>query len=406
MTLRSKLCSLWLLSAAASTVSLSAQSAGEVPLNNGEPVAITLNSGERLLGRAMTRGEGQLVVESSRMGDVTVNWSDVASVSGRDAKIMSEAEMSKIFGRSSTGGAPGAAAAPTEDSQGFPVEPLGEEPEDINSHLLFLRQSSVLLKPGQFDVEFGVSYRRDERRDYIPELQEDGTFTTQDAVRRELETRLSVRVGVADRVEAFASVPLLYASEEEFIEGGASRDNDEFGIGDTVFGLKTLLLREKEGRPEIIFTVAGIAPTGEDPYSNDPNAIALGTGHWGLSGGFTFIKSYDPIILFASIDYTYRFPEDELNARIEPGHEIGYNFGVGFAVNEAVTISGQIQGAYRTEAKVDGDRLEDSSSEPMSIRLGLTYSLAVGRYFDSFVAFGISEDAADSIIGASLTQRF
>lgn len=386
-----------------------------VALNYGRPMSVTLANGERLVGTATTLGEGKLVVNSPRFGSVTVDWADVAQVSGREPTMLTEADMAKIFGGSTaTGSGSGSTvtgestttAAVESTTTGLPTQPLGQEPEEADSRLLFLRQSSVLLRPGQFDVEIGLSYRRDEKQSFIAELNEDNTFVANDELRREFESRVSVRLGLMDRVEAFASLPLLYASEEEVRQGGTKSDNDEFGIGDTVFGLKAMLLREKEGRPEVILNLTGLAPTGDDPYSGGENVVALGDGHWGVGAGLTLIKSYDPVILFAGLDYLYRFSRNAFNTRIEPGHQIGYNFGMGFAVNEAVTLSAQLQGNFRSKTEVGGVELEDSELEPISIRFGLTYSLAAGRYLDSFVSFGVSDDAASSVFGASVTQRF
>jgi hypothetical protein len=370
----------------------------EAYLNNRRPLSVTLTSGERLFGRVSTVGEGRLMIHSARAGKVGVDWKDVAQISGKDPHLLSGEDMAKVRGRDTRTGVAGGSSSPPA--------PIGEEDQDEISHLLFLRQSSVLLKPGQFDVELGVQYRRNQKFLYVPAITEEGTLAARDSVRRELETRLAFRAAVANGVEVFASVPMVYTSEEEFRETGEVSDSDDFGIGDTAFGVKAQLIRESERMPEVVLAVTGIAPTGEDLYTGQRNAITLGGGFWAVAAGLTFIKSYDPVILFAGVDYIHRFDRTSSGREISPAQEIAYGFGLGFAVNDSITLSGQLQGGYVGDSEVDGAEIEGSSSEPMSVRLGLTCTLGARRYIDSFVSFGVTEDAPDSVIGASVTQRF
>ena len=365
-------------------------------LNHRRPLSITLTSGERLFGQVSSQGEGRLLVHSARAGKVSVDWTDVAQISGKDPRTLSNDDLTKVRGRNSkpdTG-------AETIDA------PIGEKDKDEDAHLLFLRQSSVLLKPGHFDVELNAVYRRNEKVRYVPGLQEDGSFASREAIRRELETRLALRAAIMNRVEAFISVPFLYTSEEELVETGQVVDKDDVGIGDIIFGLKTQVLQERQDRPEVIFAVTGIAPTGADLFAGDRDAITLGGGCWAVAAGVTLIKSFDPVVLFAGVDYIHRFPKTSFDREIAPGHEIAYGFGLGFAVNDAITLSSQIQGAYLGDTEVDGRISEGSSAEPLSVRMGLTWSFGSRRYMESFFTFGLSNDAPDSVMGASVTQRF
>lgn len=363
-------------------------------LNNRRPLSVTLTNGERLFGRVSALGEQRLVIHSARAGKVTVEWKDIALISGKDPRMLSEDDMAKVRGRDT--------GSVTSDPSSTPI---GEPDEDELSHLLFLRQSSVLLKPGQVDAELGMQYRRNESLRYVPALNEDGTLVARNSVRREFETRLALRAAIAGGVEVFASVPMLYTSEEEIRETG-EEDGDDFGIGDTVFGVKAQLVRETETVPEIVLAVTGVAPTGKDLFEGQRNAITLGGGFWAVAAGLTFIKSYDPVVLFAGADYVHRFDRTSFGREVSPGAEVAYGFGLGFAVNDSITLSGQLQGAYVGDSEVDGTEASGSSAEPMSVRLGLTCTLGARRYLDSFVSFGLTEDAADSVVGASVTQRF
>jgi hypothetical protein len=86
------------------------------------------------------------------------------------------------------------------------------------------------------------------------------------------------------------------------------------------------------------------------------------------------IHTYDPVVLFYGGGYRHRFNDSSIGFDINPGEQILYQGGLGFAVSDRITLSGSLQGAYVSENRVDGLRVQGSILEPMLLRFAVTVS--------------------------------
>jgi len=274
-------------------------------------------------------------------------------------------------------------------------KPIGQKPEDQEDvRKLFLRQSSVLLKPGEAEAEVDFTYKR----------KLDEVFGLMRYTVREFLIPLSLRCGLFERAEAFVSVPLEYAQKEVNYLGEVDR-RDHTGIGDTSAGLKYLLFRETNRRPDIIVSLGFIAPSGPGPYK-DANDVPIGSGHWAITPGIQFVKTYDPVVLFGGIDYTHQFARHGFGQEVQPGETISYNFGMGFAINQDVSVSTQLLGSFQSETRLHGKNVPGSSREPVAVRLALTNRWNKDLYVEPSVTFGIDTDHPDFALGIGLVYRF
>jgi hypothetical protein len=275
-------------------------------------------------------------------------------------------------------------------------KPIGQKPEDeTDIRKIFLRQTSVLLRPGQIEIEAAPNYTRNQS--VSPLL---------NAKLRQFRMPFAARIGLFNRAEMHVTVPAVYVYQEfAFADNAVSRR--EFGIGDVSAGLNYEIARETDRWPDIIAFVDVGAPTGSKP---NEEGLSLGSGHWEASFGAQFIKTVDPVALFGGVYYAHQFESryfvnDAVQA-VNPGEIAGYNFGFGFAVNENVSLSAQILGSYQSNAKADRATVFGSSSEPVSLRSALTYRCSKGTYIEPSVVIGLDDETSDFILGISLTHRF
>ena len=275
-------------------------------------------------------------------------------------------------------------------------KPIGQKPEDeVDIRKIFLRQSTVLLRPGQLEVEASISY-----------LNNQAVSPILNARFRQLDIPLSARIGLFDRAEGYLTVPVAYAHRTmSFAGSGVS--HQESGIGDISAGINYEIMRETAKWPDIIASARVAVPTGSKP---NELGLSLGSGHWASSFGVQFIKTVDPVALFWGLNYTHQFEaryffNDDYHS-VNSGEIVGYNFGFGFAANENVSLSAQIIGSYQSSAKADGVNAFGSSSEPVSFRSALTYRYSKNTYIEPSVAIGLDDDTADFALGISLTRRF
>jgi hypothetical protein len=303
------------------------------------------------------------------------------------------------------------------------AEKLGKKPEDRS--LDFLRTETVLLKPGKYQFDIGVSYSIQERnfpilfRTIDPTNPVDDThvLTTDghtlsfsaDGARfksRELEMPLQLRYGLFKRVQVFIAAPVGWSNTEVDLTGRDEFKNDG-GIGDISFGATAQLQDGQADCPYVIGSFVATAPTGGDPFTDaalfSPSAPALGNGFWKLGGNLLFIQPMDPVTFFYGTGIRGSFEHEYIGANFEPGLEYTYTFGFGFAINEKVTISSQLFGEYQSRLQVNGQGLEGSSQEPISLQLAATIARPCDRLVEPFVQFGLTDDAVAANIGITWT---
>lgn len=297
--------------------------------------------------------------------------------------------------------------APTTDGTGAVPEDqrFGEEPEQ-SVRTQFLSQQAVLLKPGQWQFDYGVSYAWQDRMDPFPVLvgPAPGIVAVDRQRRRLFVVPFAFRYGVTDHVQAFINVPVGWANGE-LVNPVRDTFETQIGISDISAGFNVLLVEGQCGHPDVVGTFGAVAPTGDDSFASiNPAAANLGNGFWNLVTQLTFIYQIDPAVLFWGFGYNYRVADDKGTLHVEPGGQVNYEFGVGYALNDRVSVSTKFFGSYVAETQINGLGIPGSTFEPMSIQLETTVLAHENLIIEPFFRFGINEDASDANIGVVFTR--
>ena len=359
-------------------------------------MVVELITGERVIGRIESDGEKTITVHSSTLGDRVLSLTTVASIEAYlpDQNNLS-AELQDIRGKG-----PETSAASEKTSEESPEtgqpKPIGSKPEDEEDiRKIFLRQTTVLLRPGVKEFEVDLTY-----------LSNQFSAAIYNARFRQVQVPLAFRIGIVDGLEGSVAMPLIY-SKQEISFAQESTTQDTTGIGDTLFGVNYEILKETARWPDITTVLRVRAPTGDVPNEED---LSTGSGNWAGSFGFQFTKTTDPIVLFWGLLYTHAWSTsyffNDAVYDVQPGDEIDYNFGFGFAVNEDVSLSAEVLGGYQWETELNGQKASGTSTEPVSLRGALTYRLSRNSYLEPFLRMGLNNEAPDFIIGVATTHRF
>jgi len=285
------------------------------------------------------------------------------------------------------------AALGSEASSEEALESLGpEDEEDLRT--VFLRDASVILPPGTWDFEVGLEYRRAKTDEFLS----DSDLT------RQIRLPLTARFGIRKGLEGLVSIPLIY-SYREVSEDSTVNSDDDTGLGDVSTGVSFQIMQEKSSWPELLGTIQVRAPSGEDPYRSDGNQPTLGSGHWALAASLQWVRSVDPLVLFGGIGYVHQFSRNASGRKYAPGPGLQYSMGLGFSVNDDVSLSGRFAGLLQGNWEVDGEKVEGSSYEPMTLRVAATMRCRRKTYLEPAVTFGLNDDAPDVFIGADLIMR-
>jgi hypothetical protein len=395
-------------------------------LDTDNTMVVELLSGERIIGRIGSGEAKKIIIHSSVLGDRELSLSMIASieVSVPHKNVNEKALQGDIQNAVEVAGTTlsqfnneknnlsiqlqdlrgkGADSLKAQDettknstgasNQTISIGAKPEDEEDIRR--IFLRQSSVLLKSGEKEVELDFNYLGNQLSSSI-----------YNAKFRQFQLPIALRIGIFDRGEGFVSFPVIRAKQEiSFADNSITQKTS--GIGDALIGINYEIFRETTDWPDVVTSLSIRAPTGRVPGEQ---GLSTGSGHWTGSFGAQFIKTADPVVLFWGIRYAHEFPSRHfLNDGVydvRPGETIDYNFGFGFAVNDKVSLSTQTSGSYQWETKADGKKISGSSAEPVSLRSALTYRVSKKTYIEPSLTIGLTNETPDFVIGIATTHRF
>jgi hypothetical protein len=263
----------------------------------------------------------------------------------------------------------------------------------------FLRTVTPLLQPGKWQFDYGVAYSINEVE--VPNLF--GPFLTEENYQiRSLNSIIGFRYGISDRLQWFGNTTVGWQSTE--VTNGFNRLRDDTGgLGDIVTGFNYLLRRESECSPAIITSFDMTAPTGNPRNPLTLSDSGTGLGAWSFSSDLLMIKSIDPLVTFWGLGYRTFLEDNYVGNDVRIGDSIQYTFGMGFGVNEKVTLSSVLIGAYVLDTKVNSTRISGSAGDIISLRFAATI-LKECKIVEPFITFGLTERATDTSLGIVWTR--
>jgi hypothetical protein len=187
-------------------------------------------------------------------------------------------------------------------------------------------------------------------------------------------TLLNARIGFRNETEIFVGASYFNQDSETFFANQKIASAGISDFGGVAFGVRHAFRREGPGRADVIGTLGTRIPTDDGPYA--------------LSGGLAFVKSLDPVVLFANMSYTHVFTEDYSDVmRLEPEDRADLAFGYALALNDTLALSMAISGTFTASERFDDVVLRQRDS--YALRLGLTSWLARGVYIEPSVSFSL-----------------
>jgi excisionase family DNA binding protein len=280
--------------------------------------------------------------------------------------------------------APGASEPPAASAE----MPIGEAPTEQTADDVFLRGQKVLLGRGEVAVDIGQFYSRGDNMQLAAVGDAVGLATIRQAA---FTTLFSARVGILDETEAFFSAIFRSQNSDVLIGNNKVAEDHLSEFGDIRLGLRHTLLTEGPGRPNVIATISGHIPTGHTSYA--------------VAGGLSLVKSYDPVVLFATANYRHTFSRDFADVtRLEPENRFDVTLGYALALNDTLTISTSVSALFSGETTFTNATL--LRQDIYSLQLGLTSWLARGFYIEPTVSFGLSGPGNSVAFGVTLPYTF
>jgi hypothetical protein len=264
----------------------------------------------------------------------------------------------------------------------------------------FLRAQKLLFKPGEVQLEYGAFYAHEAETSPVSPIAP--VF-----ISRFASANFLMRYGLAEDLEFNFGVPFVYTERERdtrpLLLGTSTPFSREAGVGlgDINWAFRYAALHEDRGLPEVTLNVHAKADTGDEDRG-------LGTGHWNVGSGVSLVKTIDPVVFFGSLGYTWTLERGDvdlgrsISGDVDPGDEIPYSIGMGFSLNDRVSLSMVMAGAAIRRAEVNGNGISGSGLDINSLQFTTTVQLAKRVYVEPFVGFGLTDEAADFLVGINV----
>lgn len=341
-----------------------------------------------------------------------------------------------------------------------PAPPVGEEPVQIGQQqkvddserreqekALVVQEHAPLFER-RFTLDMGTSYSYYDRRQLALSgfLALDaiflGTINLDQTKAAVLTTDVTGRYGITDRINLEANIPYLYRTSR-FVSGGAGGASTSIsevsksssGLGDVSVAGYYQLVKESARWPDLVASMRVRAPTGRDPFGlkliapdednnnlNIPEDLPTGSGLWSATVSVSALRTYDPVILFGNLGYTYNAPGsfDDISpvvgqvqpAKVELGNPFQFSGGLAIALNDRAAVSFSIATsmAGATHIKSEGsdnyDRVPGSSTNTTTFNIGASYLLPSGWSLNGQMANGLTPDAPNFVMSFRASHGF
>lgn len=259
-----------------------------------------------------------------------------------------------------------------------------------------LVESGVLLLPqGRFEIEPSLRYEYSEIERFTRgRVDGDLTLGRRVVKRNELTSSLAVRYGLPGDAQVELTLPFIYVDQD--VDEGffpVDAEGSDSGFGNVSLGIAKTLLRESNGRPDVVGRLSWNTDSGDDSVSSDFNEV---------QASLSALWRLDPVALSAGIAYGYTFEKDDF----QPGEVFGVNLGTSLAASPTVALGMNFNVSYRNDSSLNGNTVADSSQNQASISFSIASIVGRNTLLNVEFGAGLTEDAPDYFAAVSLPVRF
>jgi len=349
--------------------------------------------------------------------------------------------------------APQTTPAPVTGSQPqTPVPQIGQASQEDDAQrrqqekALVVQEHAPLFER-KFTFETGLSYSYYDRRQLALSgfLALDaiflGTINLDQTKASVFTNDYAIRYGITDRINLEANIPYVYR-DSKFISGGAGGGSTEIsevkasasGIGDASMAAYYQLVKESARWPDLVTSLRVRAPTGRDPFGikliaadptndnlNVPAELPTGTGLWSVTLAMSALRTYDPVILFGNLGYTYYIPKsfDDISpvldqvqpAKVKLGNPLQISGGLAIALNDRAAVSFSVSSSIAPTTYVKPldaryGRVPGSSTNTTTLNIGASYLLPSGWSLNAQLASGLTPDSPNFVMAFRASHAF
>jgi Putative MetA-pathway of phenol degradation len=261
----------------------------------------------------------------------------------------------------------------------------------------------LVLPRGAYELEPGIEYTY-RGTDQVEIVNASGvpTVARQDVKQDRVETRLTLRAGLPYASHVELRLPYVFLRNERSTGDQPAQTDHHSGAGDVQLGFTKQLADERPGRPGVVASLTWRAPTGDFRFGEP----SQGGGFPALQGALTLVKRQDPLVFFGTASYTYVRERHHGDADIDPGNFVGVKLGTMLAASPRTSVRAAFELSRSGRTEINGVAIGGSDAAVATLQLGLATLLSRRSLLDIQVGIGVTRDAPDFSLTASLPFRF
>lgn len=277
----------------------------------------------------------------------------------------------------------------TDASNSSVIQPrLGPPPEDLASldesdsalDETLIQRGSAVLRPWQVQITPGLSWSHS------------GSGAA---------TLNNVTAGIAGRFglpgDWMVGLALPYVAHASNSMG------HNHGFGNWTAGVWKQFVSSGAHHPSVVGSLFYSAPIEENKF-NTP--VPTGSAFHAVTANLSVTQRIDPIAFFGDVYYSHSFEREFANLNRQPGDIFGVGVGASLAVTPRISLQTGIDVAFARREREQGFALPGTERTAGAVNLGVGFILGKGTYLSLSGQFGVTDDAPDLVLGASLPIRF
>lgn len=205
---------------------------------------------------------------------------------------------------------------------------------------------------------------------------------------------IDLRVGLPFSSMFGIGIPYYFKSENAW--------GDDNGFGDLHMQLWKQILSQSDTIPSVVGSIAYYAPTAEE---SDVSGL-LGSEFHRLRANLNASKSFDPLVLYGDIFYSYAFEKNISGIDYQPGDYYGARAGTQLAISPDITGNVALSFFYVNEMEANGNKIDGTQQTIGYLEMGVGFVLGSRTYLSINADIGITDDAPDVVLSVSLPIRF
>jgi hypothetical protein len=265
------------------------------------------------------------------------------------------------------------------------------------------RAGALLLSPGVFELEPRLTYSRQEDTSPGFVISGSSVIASQTELNSDsISASMILRYGLPSDAQLEIGLPYQWRKTEtvtnvNFAPINASTQSGS-GAGDVRVTLAKTLLRGESQQASVI----GRLTWDTDSGKSSANGVSLGGGYNDVQGALTFIKRQDPVVFLGGLSYQRSFEKDT----VQPGAIVSASFGSYLALNPQTSMSFSLNMAYQQETRFAGNPLAGSDRTIGTFCIGGSTLISRATLLNLSIGIGLTRDASDFSVTASLPMRF